>query len=245
MNRQPLPTWKVLAKTHLRGRLLTKHAHSADQLLFAISGVMQVQTDQTQWTVPPQRALWIPAGVAHSVVVLSDTEMRTVYFSDIAAVNEDDRVHFVVPSALLRELILSLFNLKHSVAIRQLMANLIRQLVPECQELQCYLPMPRHPILLEATTWFMSHRHWDLSLSIVAAKVGMSERSFTRHFSAEVGCSFRHWRQRARIVGSLDHLIGGDSTKQIASLAGFASTSAFIVAFKQVTGSTPARFLAE
>ena len=245
MNRQLKPNWRVLAKKHLRGRQLKKHAHSSDQLLFATSGLMQVQTDHGQWTVPPQRALWIPAGVVHSVVVLSDTEMQTVYFSGSEESSEGGQVQALVTSALLRELILALFDGKHNVMTQQVMVNLLQQIVPTCEKLRCYLTLPRHPLLLEATTWFMSNRLWDLSLADAAEKVGMSERSFTRHFSADVGGSFRQWRQQARIVGSMDRLTAGDPVKQVADLAGFASASSYIVAFKHVTGCTPAQFIAQ
>ncbi|PUE27851.1 hypothetical protein B9Z39_08895 [Limnohabitans sp. JirII-29] len=245
MNRQTTRLWKVLAKTHLRGRLLAKHAHSTHQLLFATRGVMQVQTNDGQWTVPPKRALWIPAGVEHSVITLSDTEMRTVYFSCNECVFGNEHVHAVLPSALVQELILALFEHQHSDATQEMMAHLLHQLVAKCEEPRCHLPLPRHPQLVKATAWLMSHRQWGLSLAHAAAKVGMSERSFTRHFSAEVGCSFRQWRQRARIVSTLDRLVTGDSVKQLADMAGFASTSAYIAAFKKIAGCTPAQFAAQ
>ena len=43
------------------------HCHDRTQLLFASSGVMSVTTPQTSFVVPPQRAVWIPAGTMHEV----------------------------------------------------------------------------------------------------------------------------------------------------------------------------------
>jgi AraC-like DNA-binding protein/mannose-6-phosphate isomerase-like protein (cupin superfamily) len=235
-------TWKVLAKTHWRGRVLAQHTHSTNQLLFATQGVLQVITDTGQWTVPPQRALWIPAGVAHAVMALSDTEMRTVYFSQHTGRLQNDQVHVVRPHALMHALILALFDPQHRDGTQELMAQLLHQLVASSKEPGCYLPVPRDPKLMRAAAWLMNHRQWDLSVTDVAAHVGMSERSFTRHFKAEVGCSFRQWRQRARIVSTLDHLVMGDSVKQLADKAGFASASAYIAAFKDVAGCTPMQF---
>ncbi|WP_408596829.1 AraC family transcriptional regulator [Limnohabitans sp.] len=243
MSRQTTLTWKVLAKTHWRGRVLAQHTHSKNQLLFATQGVMQVTTDEGQWTVPPLRALWIQAGVAHAVTALSDTEMRTVYFSHHVCVLDTDQVHLVLTSELTRALILALFDPQHLAATQELMAQLLHQLVASCEEPRCYLPLPRDPKLMKAAARLMNHRQWDAPLMTVAAQVGMSERSFTRHFRTEVGCSFRQWRQRARIVGTLDRLVTGDPVKQLAVLAGFANASAYIAAFKEVVGCTPTQFV--
>ncbi len=241
LNSQSVPAWRPLAKTHLRGRVLQRHQHADAQLLFAVSGVMQVQTDQGQWTVPPQRALWIPPGVAHQVSMLSDTEMRTVYFCSSLCPGIPG-VQAMVTSVLLRELVLALFDTQLGPAIHERAVALLLSLVPVAQELPSYLAMPSSPALLHVAQTVLAHRQWDKPLADIAAAVHMTERSLTRHFGAEVGMSFRAWRQRARIIASLDRVGAGDSTKTVASVAGFGSPSAFVAAFKQVMGDTPAQF---
>jgi quercetin dioxygenase-like cupin family protein len=47
--------------------VLPRHAHRRGQLLYATTGVVTVITDGGSWVVPPRRALWIPAEVAHEV----------------------------------------------------------------------------------------------------------------------------------------------------------------------------------
>ena len=40
------------------------HRHRRAQLIHATAGTMRVSTDDGVWMVPPQRALWMPAGCA-------------------------------------------------------------------------------------------------------------------------------------------------------------------------------------
>lgn len=60
-----------------------------------------------------------------------------------------------------------------------------------------------------------------------------------RLFQRETGLSFRGWRQRMRLLSSLQALEQGQSVTQAALGCGYESTSAFIVAFKGLFGATP------
>ncbi|WP_434562421.1 AraC family ligand binding domain-containing protein [Pseudomonas sp. R1-6] len=81
LTRHPEPAeFRLLAKRHERGAVLPSHEHQTGQLVFALRGTMLVETQQSRWTVPPQRALWIPPHQPHAIQILSDVEMRTVYF---------------------------------------------------------------------------------------------------------------------------------------------------------------------
>ena len=42
------------------------HIHPEHQLIYASRGVMTVRTTPGTWVVPPQRAVWIPAGMPHT-----------------------------------------------------------------------------------------------------------------------------------------------------------------------------------
>ena len=60
------------------------HAHGEAQLTFAASGMVQVHTGEGRWLVPPQLAVWVPAGVAHRVEALTDAELWMVHWQPSA-----------------------------------------------------------------------------------------------------------------------------------------------------------------
>jgi quercetin dioxygenase-like cupin family protein len=57
----------AMAKSFADGFEIALHEHDRDQLLYAISGVMHLQTQRAAWVVPPDRAVYIPAGISHTV----------------------------------------------------------------------------------------------------------------------------------------------------------------------------------
>jgi methylphosphotriester-DNA--protein-cysteine methyltransferase len=64
----------------------------------------------------------------------------------------------------------------------------------------------------------------------------------SRLFPAETGLTLKAWRQRARIVRTMEQLSRGHPPAQVAREAGFASTAAFSCAFRSVTAMTPTAF---
>jgi len=84
----------TLARSYARGMRLGLHVHREAQLLFAPQGIMQVTTKKGRWLVPPQRAVWLPSRLEHSVDVLSDIEMRTLYIAPdwLSAQTEEPRL---------------------------------------------------------------------------------------------------------------------------------------------------------
>ena len=80
-------------------------AHLRSQFVHAVSGVMTVETERGTWVVPPDRALWLPAGVQHAIGMAGSVDMRTLYIRQDASARlpEDCVVLGVTP--LLRELI--------------------------------------------------------------------------------------------------------------------------------------------
>jgi mannose-6-phosphate isomerase-like protein (cupin superfamily) len=70
----------IVARQYRKGVRLDTHKHREAQLVFATRGTMQVTTPKGRWLVPPDRAVWVPARLEHSIDVLADIEMRTLYF---------------------------------------------------------------------------------------------------------------------------------------------------------------------
>ena len=73
----------LIAHTYEKGVRLDTHMHREAQLVYAAKGTMQVTTPKGRWLVPPDRAVWVPALLEHSIDVLADIQLRTLYF-DVA-----------------------------------------------------------------------------------------------------------------------------------------------------------------
>src|SRR5256712_7617220 len=71
-----------LAADYAPGDEIPLHQHPFAQLLFASSGVMTVTTEHGTWVVPPERAVWVPARVGHSIRMTGRVSMRTIYLAD-------------------------------------------------------------------------------------------------------------------------------------------------------------------
>src|SRR3954467_12386875 len=105
----------LVARDYPKGMRLDPHMHREAQLVYAAKGTMQVTTPKGRWLVPPDRAVWVPARLEHSIDVLADVQMRTLYF-DLAWLGREQRsaslaAEFVVRvSPLLHQAILALFD---------------------------------------------------------------------------------------------------------------------------------------
>ena len=75
----------AMPKNFPDGFRIAPHCHERAQLIYATVGTMRVATDDGMWMVPPQRAVWMPSGVRHGIVMSSDVTMRTLYLREDAA----------------------------------------------------------------------------------------------------------------------------------------------------------------
>src|SRR5579872_2816491 len=69
----------TLSHDYPAGHVIPLHFHDRDQLVYASRGVMTVRTRNGTWVVPPQRAVWIPAEVPHTITMSGWVAMRTLY----------------------------------------------------------------------------------------------------------------------------------------------------------------------
>ena len=225
------------------------HWHAWSQFSYCASGLMQVTVTQggvqTTYIVPPSRAVWIPPGVEHTVVVLETAELRTVDIdSSITPVNWTE-CRVLVVSKLLRELI---HALEDSVpgpredAVMALTADEVAS--AETQALGVPMPHPEHGdkrlrALCEAVLRDPAEKSL---LSEWVAHVGASERTVARLFREELGTSYQQWRLQAVLANALPQLARGMPIAQVAAASGYASDSAFSAMFKQAMGQAPSHF---
>src|SRR5580704_17510902 len=117
----PRPADGILVRTyavrHTKDYVISPHAHDWHQLIYASEGVMWVQTAEGDWVVPPNRAVWVPAGVEHGIEMTGSVLVQTLYLSTRLAGKLPQRCCAVNVSPLLRELI------RHTVMLGMLDKN--------------------------------------------------------------------------------------------------------------------------
>ncbi|MFJ9784742.1 GlxA family transcriptional regulator [Amycolatopsis sp. NPDC101161] len=101
-------------------------------------------------------------------------------------------------------------------------------------------PTPRGSELEPVLAWLEENCASELTLSGVAAQVGMSTRTLNRRFREQTGTTPLQWLLRVR-VRRAQHLLEstGEPVDRIAGLVGFGSPGAFRERFKRVVGTSP------
>ena len=235
---------RTLACTYYGGHHIEPHAHAWGQLVYAATGVMRVKAAGQLWLVPPARALWAPAGLEHEISARGDFAMRTLYISPrLAAGLPDACVGLDVPP-LLRELIVHIVGLgmlSEGDPDHEALAKVAVGLLKSPRPLPSSLPWPRDPRALAAAERLLAEPSDPADLAALARASGASARTLQRLFLDETGFGFSEWRQRLRLLHAATLLGAGASVTEAGLEAGYASTSAFIAAFKKQLGRTPAR----
>lgn len=222
---------------------IAPHRHLRAQLLYAISGVMHVRTDEGTWVVPPQQAVWIPAGTNHEVRALAPLEMRMLYVHPDAHTRLPARCCVVGVRPLLRELVLALATPAAGDSHRR--ARLEAVALDELADLRpepLHLPLPRDPRLVRIRDALVDDPADDRTLAAWAGQVGASPRTLARAFLRETGMSFGAWRQRLRLVSAIERLGRGEPVTRVAYDLGYQSPSAFVAMFRRELGTPPARY---
>ncbi|HET7887860.1 MAG TPA: helix-turn-helix transcriptional regulator [Bradyrhizobium sp.] len=239
----------LIANHYPRGTRLDTHTHREAQLVYAARGTMQVTTPKGRWLVPPDRAVWVPAHLAHAIDVLADIDMRTLYFDPAWLAREqrgtDPSHEFVVRvSPLLHETILALFEGRLDGERSTLLIRLAMLELQHAEDSTTFVPLPREPRCRRAASIVLADPTARHEIEALARAVGTSGRTLSRLFATETQLSFKSWCQRARIAAAIERLStdANVSIKQVASELGYASLPAFSHAFRQVTGRTPSGF---
>lgn len=237
---------RSMGVSYADGYRLEPHAHPWGQLIYAVRGTMQVLAGNTLWLVPPTRALWAPAGVVHAIDMRGETAMRTIY----VPVERADRLpavtHAIEITPLLREVILHIVGLRllHAEEPTHLhMAQVFLDLVAASESLPLFVPMPHDTRAAAVARALRADPSREDSIDELARGAGASVRTLQRVFLDETGMRFVEWRQRLRLLQAITLLEQGASVTMAGAQAGYASTSAFIAAFRQQMGETPARYV--
>ncbi|HEX7815831.1 helix-turn-helix transcriptional regulator, partial [Dyella sp.] len=201
--------------------VLPPHGHKRAQLLYAMTGVMTVITNEGSWVIPPRRALWIPAGVLHEVHMGGPVSTRSAYVQAQAAQDAGlpSRCAVIAVSPLLHELLLEAVDLPTLYELDGRDGLVMRLLLEEVRRmptLALNTPLPSERRLAALCRHLLAHPSQDVKIDDIAARAGMSRRHFTRMFREQTGMSFAAWRQQACLLVALTRLGKGEPVTQVA-----------------------------
>jgi AraC-like DNA-binding protein len=146
-------------------------------------------------------------------------------------------------SALLREVIVALTGDETLSADDRadLSRVALRRLTPT-PALRHHLPIPADPRLRDVAAILIDDPAEQRTLTELGRAVGASERTLSRLFRRDTAMTFPQWRAQLRLQHSMILLTAGHSVTAAAIASGYSNVSAYIAAFRDAFGVTPAGY---
>ncbi|HET7134111.1 MAG TPA: AraC family transcriptional regulator [Gammaproteobacteria bacterium] len=240
-----LAALRAFVEGYPNGGRIERHVHDVDQLALISESTAVVETDDLYVVHPLLKALWLPAGVHHSVYSSRPFYLHSLYFP-AGTVRATAAPQVLGLDNLARELVLFLCAAprasqrgpKHAHALA-----LLTPLLAEATPQSFTLPRPRSERARKLADYLTTRPSDGRSLELVAAEIGgASLRTFERMFADETGLSLALWRRQSRLLTSLTLLAEGKSVSEVARAVGYESAAAFSTAFKQCFGVPPTNY---
>ncbi|WP_422014603.1 AraC family transcriptional regulator [Roseateles sp.] len=220
------------------------HQHARGQLFGSLRGLLNVELDEGVWIVPAIHAVWIPPHHRHGGRTNGPFHGWSAYVAESACDNLPRHPCAVRTSGLLREAVLRASQWPSGVFDKQ-MQHVAEVILDEIRTLPVEplgLPFPREPRLQRIARALVANPADDRDLERWAAWASVSSRTLSRRFVAETGFHFTAWRQRAKLMRSLEMLAAGMPVTAIALDLGYSTASAYIALFRRTFAETPAAY---
>ncbi|ABE36386.1 transcriptional regulator, AraC family [Paraburkholderia xenovorans LB400] len=241
-----VPTRKEPVMAHLRlpppDGIIEWHRHTWGQLACPRVGSIRVSAPGMMWIVPLWRAVWIPPGIDHQVVMLGHVEFHALYIEPGASPLPPDACSVIEVSDLMRVLTESVAgSTPASPRHRSLAMQLLLEEIREAPTLPLGLPLPSERRLRTLCAAMMEEPGSDRTLQEWARVVGASDRTLARLFQSELNTSFAIWRRQLRLSRAIDLIGRGVPLHVVAAELGYANAPAFSTMFRHALGFPPSQ----
>lgn len=238
------------------------HHHPWAQVVTSAGGVIRVNLPQATYIVPPNRALWIPAGLEHAVTMVESARMHTLYFHQPAgrcgpaAAWVDapgwQQCRVLEASPLLRALVRELSTVDDlgpplsPAALRREhhLSALVCDELQRAQVMRLGIALPRDKRLQHLCEAVLAQPTLHETLEAWAQDTGASPRTVARLFRRELGCTFTQWRLQVILAQAVALAARPLPIAQIAAELGY-GPSAFSAMVRRTVGLSPSDFLGQ
>jgi len=218
-----------------------EHSHPTHELLWNERGASTARIGSRMWTITSRIGLWIPAGLPHSGFTPAGTWHCAAQLSMARTLPLAPGPIAVELTPLLRLLMDRLIHQTLSERSQALTEAVILDVLTPCEH-QLALPIPEHPLLTPIVDAVRADPADGTSLAQWSHRLGVSTRTITRSFETETGMTYRTWVATARAQHAVELLARQVPLEQVTESVGYRSASAFITAFRRITGLTPGQF---
>lgn len=223
-------------------RVTATHSHARGQLFASLRGLLSVGVDDGIWIVPAIHAVWLPPHARHSVRSHGPFQGWGAYVAEAACAGLPQRPCTLRISGLLREAVLRAASWPMG-PLDPASAHVAAVILDEIRSLPVEpfgLPLPRDARLQRIGAALIADPASTRDLDQWAAWAGIGARTLSRRFVDETGFTFTAWRQRARLMRSLEMLAADVPVTAIALELGYSTASVYISLFRRTFGATPA-----
>ncbi|MEQ9745968.1 helix-turn-helix transcriptional regulator [Pectobacterium actinidiae] len=237
-----------VAMHYPQGHVVPMHHHRRGHLIYAASGLVQVEAPTGQWLVPPTSAVWLRPGVPHRLIIPVASQANGIFVREDIGTRLPTADGVVRVSGLARELISRLTDANsHANTPRytQLLGELLIEELRTTPRLPFHLPWPQDVQIQTVCQILMSDPGDIATAEDWAGKLAISSKTFHRRFLKSTGMTFGKWRQQLRLMSSLTLLVQGAPITQVALSSGYDSHSAYTTAFRKQFGQSPSAFMGD
>lgn len=222
------------------------HSHPWHQLVFPFTGLLQTQVGDKRFLVPHTTSIFVPAGVMHESLALTDTHFMGIYINPKFCRSVELQVMPIVVSEFIKLLFVEIqtqFNSNcYDHSVQKNLVNVLLDQIETSKVTDFKLLVPKDRRIKQIFDCYNEDPSVPYTLDDWSCKVGATKRTLTRLFAKEFGTSFSLWRQHLRLVTSLRLLETDCSIQEVALLVGYQNDSSYIKAFKARFGITPLSF---
>ena len=217
------------------------HRHRRGQLAHCPDAPLTVQAGDRLFLLGPGEAIWIPGSLPHALGARSGRTALNLYVEPGSTALLGDRPALFSVGGLERELVITLAASGRAEIGRPAHERLVDVLFDRLRPTRPAgtLRLPADPALAAMQRRWLAGEEREHELAIWAERLAISPRTLQRRILAATGMPFRAWRQRVVLTACFDPLIRGLPVKVVAADAHYASTSAFVAAFRRTFGLTP------
>ncbi len=229
---------------------LLPHLHNRHQIIYILSGTLHIEVDEINYFATEGQLVWIPPCVSHHLSSNNKQVALLVTYFYIEEIVNDKFSIYITDELIVRNLyFISSYGRINNNEKSNLFsfANSFFKLLPQIAKKTSF-PSQRYIALQDnrlfpVLEYIKNYLYQDLTIRNVALYFGFSVRSLTRLFTNS-GLSFVSYLNYQRVIRAIE-LLTEDSKniKEIAYSVGFNSPGTFSRIFRQITGTSPSKYI--